>query len=68
MKELSGMSDAELIDRSRAWIRGLCAPRGSPEAKSWTMRIPAESNDPDLLWDECLKRLSKTQPAPKGGE
>jgi hypothetical protein len=52
------MPDDELVEKCQKWISDLCRTG----AKCWSLRVPPDpEHDPDLLFNELIRRFQKTQ-------
>ncbi len=49
------MTNDQLIKKAWEWVKSLCDTGG----RSWTLRIPAHDEDPDLVFTELCTRLEK---------
>jgi len=49
----AAMPTPELIEKARAWYCKLAETRG----EAWTMSIPPNKNDPDMIFSELCRRL-----------
>lgn len=58
---LGDTSDADLVKLARAEVSALCKGRQRDHGKDWTMHIPVQPHDSDIVFGEVIDRFDALQ-------
>lgn len=54
-QEIEGLNPEYLITKAEKIVSELCRSGG----KTWTLRVPAQADDPDMILSEVIRRLKE---------